>query len=576
MCKDVDSAQVFRFAPSDLSRTPVGGYAHETVLDDISGCTVLGRRIRDMYALDDPTKEVGMRNGVIAIGLLVLAGCSSAHPEPLEASPDEVAFTVGTEPDVCDGQCSPIAIDHHKSLVVTDPQILQRFPLRRVLQTLIAHAGVSNGPDAIWKQWWMSQGMNPGSAPPHWNFCDDPSPFPTQIRDFPFECPRAEEQLAHHLLDDHRPIALVNRFDLAPMDGAHCGEYRIVYAKSPGSPPGGENLIIFEGVLRNPNPDCGLAGCLPVAEFWQSLSTEPNVNLRADHLERFYFGGICGFPAVIRPEHYGANCRGGGGYGGGCGQIRTNQFVQAPWNLREFRLEIDCSTGTCELMVRQQPVAQNPHVDLWDSSDLHYPAFKADLLGQLASNLPMPDSIHLFAADTDPIMNASESIAQPGPGMNVYDADPVFEADINLAISSLAGSPVATAVDIEQRLTVQSCGGCHELSNGAAIGETSGGPSLIWPPSMGFKHIDHFGALSPAMINDFLPWREQVLHAFLSTSCGHNCFGQNADVVVVKDVEVVAGDRLPSIRFDLLTWDEWLQVADRYPLFDTLSGARTH
>lgn len=518
-----------------------------------------------------------MRNGVIGIGLLALAGCSTATPEPVEAAPLEAALTVGTEADVCDGQCAPIAIDHDKSLVVTDPQILQRFPLRRVLQTLAAHAGVSNGPDAIWKQWWMSQGMDPGGAPPHWNFCDDPSPFPSQVRDFPFECPRAEEQLAHHQLDDHRPIALVNRFDLAPMDGAHCGEYRIVYAKPPGSPPGGENLIIFEGVLPNPSPDCGLAGCLPVAEFWQSLTTEPNVNVRADHLEDFYFHGVCGFPAVIRPEHYGTKCReGGGGYGGGCGQIRTNQFVQRPWNLREFRLEVDCSTGSCELMVRQQPVAQNPHVDLWDTGDPDHGALHGSLLAQLPSNLPMPDSIHLFSADTDPRLNASESIAEPGPGMNRYDADPPFEFAIDAAIATLPGSPVATAIDIEERLTVQSCGGCHELSNGSPIGETSGGPTLVWPPSMGFKHIDHGGAMSPAMINDFLPWREQVLHAFLSTSCGHACFGQNPNAVLVKDVAVPAGQLQPSIRFDIVTWDEWVRMVGDDPPFDTLSGSRTH
>ena len=37
---------------------------------------------------------------------------------------------------------------------------------------------------------------------------------------------------------DFFPVALFNRFDLAPEDGAHCGEYRIVYAMHDGTSGG--------------------------------------------------------------------------------------------------------------------------------------------------------------------------------------------------------------------------------------------------------------------------------------------------------------------------------------------------
>src|SRR5690606_39534783 len=104
-----------------------------------------------------------------------------------------------------------------------------------------------------------------------------------------------------------------------------------------------------------------------------------------------------------------------------------NQFLQPPWTLREFRLAMECPNGSCELMVKQQPVAQNPHPDLWDSGDSDHGALHGSLLGaQLARNLPMPAGINLIAAETDPRLHASESIAEPFPGMNRYDADPVF------------------------------------------------------------------------------------------------------------------------------------------------------
>ena len=52
-------------------------------------------------------------------------------------------------------------------------------------------------------------------------------------------------------LDAYVPIGLFNRFDLAPFDGTHCGEYRIVYPRRSGmSDTGRRNLIIFEAVDR--------------------------------------------------------------------------------------------------------------------------------------------------------------------------------------------------------------------------------------------------------------------------------------------------------------------------------------
>ena len=141
-------------------------------------------------------------------------------------------------------------------------------------------------------------------------------------------------------------MGLFNRFDLAPANGAHCGEHRIVYARRSGIASGtNRNLIIFEATLPNPRPDKWLKGCHKIVKFWADLSAENDIEKRADLLEDFYFAGISNIPPVVHVNHYGNNPA-------GLGQIRTNQFMQATpspkvWNLREFKLIRTCGGGIC-------------------------------------------------------------------------------------------------------------------------------------------------------------------------------------------------------------------------------------
>jgi hypothetical protein len=63
----------------------------------------------------------------------------------------------------------------------------------------------------------------------------------------------------------------------------------------------------FEAVLPNPQPELGLEGCRPVANFWASLSSEPDAMARATRLESFYFTGLTGFSPVVSANNYGNN-----------------------------------------------------------------------------------------------------------------------------------------------------------------------------------------------------------------------------------------------------------------------------
>lgn len=526
-----------------------------------------------------------MRIGHLVV-LLGMVGCNGMEAAetgaPVEAPLESMALQVGNELEVCDGQCNPIPTDLFRSFVVTDVPVLDRFPLRRVLDQLVGASGAANTSNDLWAQWWSSQRVRTGADPGHHPFCDDNG---ATINGFPISCPRDESLLEREPIESHVPVGLFNRFDLAPMDGAHCGEYRIVYAlgareafpvqQASPSPlvRSGRNFIIFEGVLPNPSPECGLAGCLPVAEFWQNLTDESDVNVRADLLEQFYFDGICDMKPVVLPEHYGLDCKDGGGYGGECGQIRTNQFIERPWNLREFTLERDCTLPGCELEVNQTTVAQNPHVDLWDSTDPLHPAFKSDMLAQMTKQMPAFDGVNFISAGTSSQFDAGESFSQPGSiTVNDYDADPAFEIDI---FNNLLGLPsTVTEFDIEERMTSQSCGGCHSLSDNDPLGHTQGFPDVVWPITApgGFVHIDEFSNLSPGLLNHFLPHRQQVMFDFLATTCGNDCFPAAGLVlekeVVASEVEGDDGD----VKFELVPVD---QAREQDPT-ETLSGSRVH
>ena len=152
------------------------------------------------------------------------------------------------------------------------------------------------------------------------------------LNDFPYTCrpdPAEGGQIASNPFeypdtnpDAYIPIGLFNRFDLAPSGGAHCGEYRIVYAKRSGITIGRErNLLIFEAILPNPHPASGVEGCKRLSSYWAKLSTEDDVEKRANDLEKLYFKGLGNVEPVVHVRHYGDNSH-------KAGQVRTNQFMQ--------------------------------------------------------------------------------------------------------------------------------------------------------------------------------------------------------------------------------------------------------
>ncbi|WP_240359520.1 hypothetical protein [Pyxidicoccus trucidator] len=417
-----------------------------------------------------------------------------------------------------------MALDIRRSLAVTEQDIVQNFTLKEVMDQLVAQGGVPGLTSLqLFRQLWDTQ--NPGPGLGLGGHCNDQVDSNNQpvFNGYRYECRPGEGAQAQtdpftdpNSGNAYMAVGLFNRFDLAPVDGSECGEYRIVFAKRSGVTNGGNrNFIIFEAALPNPNPALGLEGCLPVARFWQGLSTNNDLASRAAALKKFYFQGLPGFSPVVHLNNYGADIA------RGTGQLRVNMFMGGNWLLREFKLRKTCDPTSCtELKAVIVTDKVNPFGGLFSPSSTHplTADFRAFLPGQVAM-LATPD-INRFNYEVPDRFNGGQSLAQGSE--NNYNSQFGTGGTLKVAIQAeltRLGSPL-TPEQIVQRAKALSCAGCHELSNSANVGTPQ-----TWPRSLGFTHTSEFTEsgpdgirfrLSPALLTVFLPHRKSVNEEFLN------------------------------------------------------------
>lgn len=423
-----------------------------------------------------------------------------------------------------------IVVDPRRSLAVTDEVILARFSFEEVMNQLAERSGVPGLTGLrLYQEWWDSQRKAPGLGlgGPH---CDDerlPDGKPG-FNGYTYACAREEwrQALENPFIqpatnpEAYVPIGLFNRFDLAAVDGSDCGEYRIVFARRSGITDSRmRNLIAFEAVLPNPSPETGLEGCREVARFWAELSREPDAAVRAEALHRFYFEGLGTFPPAIHMDHF------GNATAHGTGQVRTNQFMQATWTLREFRLRKRCTGGTCVMRFEPDTVKTNPAGVLFSAKQEHplKEAFSEVLASQVGS-LTTNDMLR-YTLDLEDRFNSGQSNSSGTENLYVHQlgsgASPL-RTKLQERLGVL-GSPL-TAANLVARAQTLSCAGCHQLSTGASLG---GG--LTWPSKttrFTFVHVSErtmeegpdgprFG-LSEPLVGTFLPPRQRLLEDFLA------------------------------------------------------------
>jgi hypothetical protein len=464
------------------------------------------------------------------LALSLLSACDSAPPADLSAG----AQAVGGP---------SVTIDPRRSLAVTEEPLLTGFSLERVMNQLASQSGVAGltGLD-LFQQWWDTQNPAPGTRPgPHCDDVRDPVTGTGVINGFPYTCRPAPSEGGQASVnpftspatnpDTYIPIGLFNRFDLAPPDGGHCGEYRIVYGKRSGiTATDQRNLVIFEATLPNPKPADGLEGCRAIVAFWAELSKLSNLSVRRERLEQLYFSGLVGVPPVVHVDNFGSQPRGG--------QIRTNQFINAlpvvgarVWSLREFRLVRSCSGGSCTKPVFQ-PVSTkvNPFGPLFATGAASHaltsefqdffvsavPKLVGDDLG--AIDFPVPDKFNTAqsqSSGSDENRYALQFAQDLGSG---------FRARVAAAIAA-AGSTL-TPEQVVLRAQALSCAGCHKLNDATVVGPNG----QTWPSSLSFVHVSERDTevvggvkrfkISPALANDFLPRRKTVMERFLNGLVG--------------------------------------------------------
>jgi hypothetical protein len=423
-----------------------------------------------------------------------------------------------------------------KSILVTESDTLSHFSLEAVLDKVVSTSKDSSLTAlGLYQQLLdtLNDTKNGVTKGPH---CDTSDPKNPNINGFAIECPRQEGILAKSnpftqgKVDSMFPVGVSNRFDLAPANGANCGQYRVLFAKNSGLTDAFNRFfIIFEAVLPNPSfVDDGkphLDGCKDVAQFWADLSKDTPTK-RGTELQSFYFTGLKGFDPVIQASNYGF----GNGGGTNTGQIRSNMFMfdtgGQEWELREFRLSQTCTDATeCTVIAKNSFAQNNPFGALFGSGQKLSSALQTEFLTQVSALAGAPRGSDAFAVvnsismTTPDEFNAGESDEQDST--NIYadqDETKAFLSKITSKLETIDRTDL-TATDILNRATTQSCAGCHEVAVGDALGPKAGD---VWPATNigGFVQVTEQSTLSPALTSFFTPNRLQILVNFLGTGAG--------------------------------------------------------
>ncbi|CAC9523066.1 hypothetical protein [Bathymodiolus azoricus thioautotrophic gill symbiont] len=324
---------------------------------------------------------------------------------------------------------------------------------------------------------------------------------------------REQEASLSGLIDNMSPSAIFNRFDLSASNGQHCGEYRVIYHKNNSDRSNDDRFFLsFEAKYPNPEFSKGKKGCFAVADFWKEIGSMNKTDALVQ-LEEFFYQGLVHkgvkLPAAINFTHYTH----------GTGQVRSNAFVNDPWQLREFKTDINAK-GKAVFVA--DTVKSNPLAKLFsnegnlDSDSLKalrgyfvrdFDGYVDNLLApeRRANNPSSSDIINGFSLGTDNHYNEFQSDSKTTKDNTANAENKDLKSIINKKLAALNLSDY-NAKMIMNRAKAMSCSGCHRNSNDARIA-----PNVNWPKSKYFVHVDEQGALSLALTEQFLPARAALL-----------------------------------------------------------------
>src|SRR5690606_5260385 len=197
----------------------------------------------------------------------------------------------------------------------TSVQAMRSLTLRDAFNAMAANDGFDTDGETIYKQIIDSYASASQGRLPDAVHCGDETTngVPT-LNGYPITCDR-REHFQFDNLDLWKATAFVNRFDLAPESGAHCGQQRMIFASNAQ----GRMYFILEAQIPNPQPEHGLAGCQPLADFW---AEQVRIEDPAQRGARLTGAFLTGDP-ILQSHGFGPFVK-ASNYTVGTGQIRTN------------------------------------------------------------------------------------------------------------------------------------------------------------------------------------------------------------------------------------------------------------
>ncbi len=393
-------------------------------------------------------------------------------------------------------------------LMETNVDAVGSVSLPQVFEALVANGGHQGSGAAVYRQIFDSYASADLGQVPDAVHCGDESiaGVPT-LNGFRIDCNRVE-RLHVDDMEKFFPTAFVNRMDLAPANGAHCGQQRMIFANSSL----GRTFMIIEAQIPNPAPELGIDGCRPLAQFWLNQNSIASPQLRGERLRQAFVTGDlpeladAGFGPFFTAENLTV----------GSGQIRTNQFDDFPWTLREFKLAIDGN----QLRAIPFPVAESPNGALWDEGSQlpQGEACRESFLSALGGVLTNDLSLMSFVVD---------QACKDAESRNDFSQDYAsnmslrFSARIQEELDALGSRLTPTDVANRARFA-GSCIGCHNESQFSPLGD-----GIFAPPSEDFPQVLEFPVAcsggeqgdcfrtSSALREVFLPGRLAVMSNFL-------------------------------------------------------------
>ena len=408
-----------------------------------------------------------------------------------------------------------VVVDDPRLTVMENAREALPFGLDETLTAALANAGSRLDAAAAYHGIIDSYAPAASGRQPDARHCDDQrTDGSASLNGFALQCGRLEAEQFDNL-GAWFPTAAVNRLDLAPADGATCGQQRLVFSNS--SPIGnGRMFMILESEVPNPAPGCGVAACAPIARFWSDLALVTDPAERGERLRRAFLVGdpeleAAGFAPFMNAAQLGLNG----------GQIRTNNFNDSPWALREFHFT---SLDRPPVPV---PVSEAPNGQLWNDA-VASPAGTA-----CRESFLRAAELGLLAAEPAAMSFPVDEACKDAESRNDFSQDYVGQlvsgsGDFVARLDAIAAPFGLAAEDVAARARFAgSCIGCHNEASGSSLG---GGVSA--PFQFDFVHISEFGAepcgnggtcfgISEGLRTVFLPARARVTRSLAEgPSCG--------------------------------------------------------